>query len=42
MAFGRIRQEVFAPYPSDLMAAYPISLRVNSPANNDADVVNPV
>ena len=31
-----------APYPSDLMVAYQVSTRVNSPKNNDATLVQPV
>ncbi len=27
------------PYPADAMSAYPVSKRVNSPANNDADCI---
>jgi hypothetical protein len=35
-------KEVLLPYPSDLMSAYPISLHVNSPANNDPDILKPI
>ncbi|MBV8224566.1 MAG: hypothetical protein JO232_05190 [Verrucomicrobia bacterium] len=35
-AFGK---EVLVPFPSDLMSAYPISQRVNSPPNNDAEIL---
>ena len=31
-----------APYPSDLMVAYPVSTRVNSPKNNDNSLLTPV
>jgi putative SOS response-associated peptidase YedK len=31
-----------AQYPADLMVAYPVSTRVNSPKNNDASLVTPV
>lgn len=32
-------QQLLLPYPADLMRAYPVTTRVNSPANNDADVL---
>jgi len=28
-----------APYPADLMVAWPVSVRVNSPRNNDPSLV---
>jgi len=28
-------------YPADLMVAYPVGTRVNSPKNNDASLVTP-
>jgi putative SOS response-associated peptidase YedK len=31
-----------APFPSDLMVAYPVSTRVNSPKNNDNSLLTPV
>jgi putative SOS response-associated peptidase YedK len=30
------------PYPADLMVAYAVSTRVNSPKNNDATLITPV
>lgn len=30
---------LLAPYPSELMEAYPVSTRVNSPKNNHADLI---
>ncbi|MFQ5821209.1 MAG: SOS response-associated peptidase [Candidatus Heimdallarchaeota archaeon] len=30
------------PYPSDLMRAYPVSPRVNSPVNDDPSVIKPI
>jgi putative SOS response-associated peptidase YedK len=36
---GSMGKEILRPYPSDLMSAYPISLRVNNPVNNDADLL---
>lgn len=35
-AFGK---EVLTPYSSDLRSAYQISQRVNSPANDDAEIL---
>jgi putative SOS response-associated peptidase YedK len=29
------------PFPAEAMEAYPVSRRVNKPANNDAGVVEP-
>jgi putative SOS response-associated peptidase YedK len=29
------------PFPAEAMEAYPVSRRVNNPANNDAGVVEP-
>jgi putative SOS response-associated peptidase YedK len=34
--------ETLAPYPDDLMVAWPVSTRVNTPKNNDAKLVEPV
>ena len=31
--------ETLTPYPDDLMVAWPVSTRVNSPKNNDADLI---
>jgi putative SOS response-associated peptidase YedK len=30
------------PYPADLMVAYPVSTRVNSPKNNDSALLAPI
>lgn len=30
------------PYPAELMSAWPVSLRVNSPKNDDASLIDPV
>ncbi|WP_435194992.1 SOS response-associated peptidase [Natronomonas sp. EA1] len=35
-------EELLTPYPSDRMRAYPVSTRVNSPANDDASLIEPV
>ena len=32
-------KSLLAPYPSELMEAYPVSMRVNSPKNNHADLI---
>jgi putative SOS response-associated peptidase YedK len=34
--------EALAPYPDDLMVAWPVSTRVNSPKNNDPTLIEPV
>jgi len=34
--------ETLTPYPDDLMVAWPVSTRVNSPKNNDASLIQPV
>lgn len=34
-------KRLLAPYPSDLMEAYPVSTRVNSPKNDDASLILP-
>jgi hypothetical protein len=39
---GECGKEVLAPYPADRMKAWPISARVNSPKNDDAEVILPV
>jgi putative SOS response-associated peptidase YedK len=33
--------ETLVPYPNDLMVAYPVSKRVNTPKNNDAQLIEP-
>ena len=39
---GEAGKEILVPYPADRMKAWPISSRVNSPKNNDAEIVAPV
>ena len=34
--------ETLGPYPDDLMTAWPVSKRVNTPKNNDAELLKPV
>jgi len=34
--------DILAPYPAEEMTAYPVSKRVNSPRNNDPDLMNPI
>jgi putative SOS response-associated peptidase YedK len=36
---GEAGKEVLVPYPAERMKAWPISSRVNSPKNDDADIV---
>ena len=36
-----IPQALLQPFPAQLMQAYPVSKRVNSPKNDDADLVAP-
>jgi hypothetical protein len=33
--------ETLTPYPDDLMVAWPVSTRVNTPKNNDARLIEP-
>ena len=35
-------EPLLVPYTSDAMAAYPVSTRVNSPANNEASCIEPL
>jgi hypothetical protein len=35
-------KEVLVPFPADGMRAWPISPRVNSPRNNDPDLLEPI
>jgi putative SOS response-associated peptidase YedK len=35
-------KEVLVPFPADKMRAWPISPRVNSPKNNDPDLITSV
>jgi putative SOS response-associated peptidase YedK len=39
---GEAGKEILVPYPADRMKAWPISSRVNSPKNDDAEIVTPV
>jgi putative SOS response-associated peptidase YedK len=39
---GEAGKEILALYPADRMKALPISSRVNSPKNNDAEIIVPV
>jgi hypothetical protein len=39
---GEAGKEVLVPYPADRMKAWPVSARVNSPKNNDAEIIVPV
>jgi putative SOS response-associated peptidase YedK len=34
--------DLLRPYPSDAMRAYPVSPRVNSPKNDDAELIEPL
>jgi putative SOS response-associated peptidase YedK len=38
---GRL-QTLLAPYPADAMVAYPVSTRVNTPANDSPDLLTPL
>jgi putative SOS response-associated peptidase YedK len=39
---GKAGKEVLVPFPGDRMKALPVSGRVNSPKNNDADILLPI
>jgi putative SOS response-associated peptidase YedK len=39
---GEAEKEVLVPFPADRMKAWPISSRVNSPKNNDAEIIVPI
>jgi len=39
---GEAEKEILVPFPADRMKAWPISARVNSPKNNEADIVLPI
>jgi hypothetical protein len=41
IASGEAGKEILTPYPAEEMTAWPINTRVNSPRNNDADIINP-
>jgi len=34
--------DLLRPYPSDAMRAYPVSSRVSSPKNDDAELIEPL
>lgn len=34
--------ETLAPYPDDLIVAWPVSARVNAPKNNDSQLIEPI
>jgi hypothetical protein len=35
-------KEILVPYPADRMKAWPVSSRVNSPKNDDSEIIVPV
>ena len=39
---GEAGKEFLVPYPVDRMKAWPINSRVNSPKNNDGELVTPI
>jgi hypothetical protein len=39
---GEAGKEILVPFPADQMKAWPISARVNSPKNNDAEIIMPI
>jgi len=39
---GEAGKEILIPFPADRMKAWPISPRVNSPKNNDPDILTPI
>jgi hypothetical protein len=39
---GEAGKEVLIPFPADRMRAWPISPRVSSPKNNDAEIIAPI
>jgi putative SOS response-associated peptidase YedK len=39
---GEAGKEILVPYPAERMKAWPISGRVNSPKNDDAEIIVPV
>jgi len=39
---GEAGKEVLVPYPADRMKAWPVSPRVNSPKNNDPEIIVPI
>jgi putative SOS response-associated peptidase YedK len=39
---GEAGKEILVPFPADRMKAWPISSRVNSPKNDDAEIIAPI
>src|ERR1700680_4907055 len=39
---GEAGKEILVPYPADRMKAWPVSARVNSPKNDDAEIIAPI
>jgi putative SOS response-associated peptidase YedK len=39
---GEAGKEILVPFPAERMKAWPISPRVNSPANNDPLILTPI
>jgi putative SOS response-associated peptidase YedK len=39
---GAAGKEILVPFPAELMKAWPISPRVNSPKNNDPEIIAPI
>jgi putative SOS response-associated peptidase YedK len=39
---GKAGKEILVPVPADRMKAWPINARVNSPKNNDPDIIVPI
>ena len=39
---GEAGKEILVPFPSDRMKAWPIDARVNSPENNDPEIIVPI
>jgi putative SOS response-associated peptidase YedK len=39
---GEAGKEILVPYPAGRMKAWPISARVNSPKNDDAEIIAPI
>jgi putative SOS response-associated peptidase YedK len=39
---GEAGKEILVPYPADWMKAWPVSSRVNSPKNDDAEIIAPI
>jgi putative SOS response-associated peptidase YedK len=39
---GEAGKEVLVPFPADRMKAWPVSSRVNSPKNDDAEIIVPI